>query len=52
VAILLGVTAGAVLGGIVGAFIAVPVVAVGARIGGYIREHADNAEPTAAGESR
>jgi putative heme transporter len=52
VAILLGVTAGAVLGGIVGAFIAVPVVAVGARIGGYIREHADNTEPSAAGESR
>ena len=50
-AILLGVTAGAVLGGIIGAFIAVPIVAVGARIGGYIREQAGSTEPTPAKET-
>ena len=50
IAILLGVAAGAVLGGIIGAFIAVPLVAVGARIGGYLRERADTA-PIPARES-
>lgn len=49
-AILLGVTAGAVLGGVIGAFMAVPIVAVGARIGGYIRERADGS-PVPAGTS-
>lgn len=38
VAILLAVTAGAVLWGVIGALIAVPLTAVGARIGGYLRE--------------
>jgi putative heme transporter len=52
VAILLGVTAGAVLGGVIGAFVAVPIVAVAARIGGYIREQSDRTgEPTPAAES-
>jgi predicted PurR-regulated permease PerM len=51
VAILLGVTAGAVLGGVIGAFIAVPIVAVGARIGGYIREREESRDPVPAGES-
>jgi putative heme transporter len=52
VAILLGVTAGAVLGGVIGALVAVPIVAVGARIGGYIREQGEApGEPTPAGES-
>lgn len=52
VAILLGVTAGAVLGGVIGAFVAVPIVAVAARVGGYIREQGDGpGEPTPAGES-
>ncbi|HWC33127.1 MAG TPA: AI-2E family transporter, partial [Actinomycetota bacterium] len=37
-AILLAVTAGAVLGGVAGAIVAVPVTAVGARVGGYLRE--------------
>jgi putative heme transporter len=53
VAILLGVTAGAVLGGVIGALVAVPIVAVGARIGGYIREQGEApGEPTPAGESQ
>lgn len=47
VAILLGVTAGAVLAGILGAFVAVPIVAVASQIGGYIRERAEAGEPTA-----
>ena len=52
VAILLGVTAGAVLGGVIGAFVAVPIVAVAARVGGYIREQGEApGEPTPAGES-
>ena len=51
VAILLGVAAGAVLGGIIGAFIAVPLVAVGARIGGYIREQAGSTDPMPAREA-
>lgn len=49
-AILLGVTAGAVLGGVIGALVAVPIVAVGARIGGYLREEADTG-PTPARET-
>ena len=48
-AILLGVTAGAVLGGIIGAFVAVPIVAVSAQIGGYIRAAADGSEQAPAG---
>src|SRR5690606_29359918 len=49
IAILLGVTTGAIVAGIIGAFVAVPVVAVCARIGGYLREQADGAEvPTGA----
>jgi putative heme transporter len=43
VAILLGVTAGGVLAGIVGAMVAAPVVAVGAAILGYLRERGDEA---------
>lgn len=44
--ILLAVTAGAILGGIVGAVIATPILAVATRIGGYLREQ----ERTDAGE--
>lgn len=38
VAILLGLTAGATLAGIIGAFLAVPVLAVGVAIGKYLHE--------------
>lgn len=51
IAIILGVTAGAVLGGVIGAFVAVPIVAVGARVGGYIRGETEATEPTAATEA-
>jgi putative heme transporter len=51
VAILLGVTAGAVLGGVIGAFVAVPIVAVAARVGGYIREQTAATEPMPAKET-
>lgn len=51
IAILLGVTAGAVLGGVIGAFVAVPLVAVGARVGGYIREQSGATDPTPAKET-
>ena len=44
VAVLLGVTTGAVLAGIVGAMVAAPTVAVGAAILGYLRERGDDAE--------
>lgn len=50
VAILLGVTAGAVLAGIVGAFIAVPIVAVVSQIVGYVRERANAEQPVPAGD--
>jgi len=40
-AILLGVTAGGVLAGIIGAMIAAPLVAVGGAVLGYARERAD-----------
>lgn len=52
VAILLGVTAGAVLGGVIGAFIAVPIVAVVTRVAGYIRERPNATESTVAKEAR
>jgi putative heme transporter len=42
-AVLLGVTAGAVLAGIIGAMVAAPVVAVGGAVLGYLRELADGA---------
>jgi putative heme transporter len=51
IAILLGVTAGAVLGGVIGAFVAVPIVAVAARVGGYIREQSGATEATRAKEA-
>jgi predicted PurR-regulated permease PerM len=38
VAILLALTAGAILAGVVGAFLAVPVAAVGASVGNYIKK--------------
>ena len=38
VVILLAVTTGAILGGVAGAIVAVPVTAVAARVGGYLRE--------------
>ena len=45
-AILLAVTAGAILGGVAGAIVAVPLTAVAARVGGYVRERA--AQPSLA----
>ena len=48
-AILLAVTAGAILGGIAGAIVAVPLTAVAARVGGYMRERA--AQPSLALET-
>jgi len=44
IAILLGVTAGAVLAGIIGAMIAAPLVAVGAAILRYLREQSSDVE--------
>ena len=44
VAILLGVTTGGVLAGIIGAMLAAPIVAVAAAILGYLRERSDAAE--------
>jgi putative heme transporter len=41
VSILLGVTAGVVLAGIIGAMVAAPIVAVGSAILGYLREQSD-----------
>jgi predicted PurR-regulated permease PerM len=41
VVILLGVTAGAVLAGIIGALLAAPILAVGTAILGYLRERSD-----------
>jgi predicted PurR-regulated permease PerM len=38
VVVLLSLTAGAVLGGVAGAFLAVPVTAVATAVGGYVRE--------------
>lgn len=45
VAILLALTAGAILAGIVGAFLAVPVAALAASVGNYIK-NVDSAEPS------
>ena len=42
-AVLLGVTAGGVLAGIMGAMIAAPLVAVGGAVLGYVRERSDEA---------
>lgn len=42
-AILLGVTAGGVLAGIIGAMVAAPIVAVGGAVLRYVRERADEA---------
>lgn len=52
VAILLSLTAGAVLGGIVGAFLAVPIAVIAATVGTYVRSTRDpSPEPaTAAGK--
>lgn len=49
IAILLGVTAGAVLAGIIGAMVAAPLVAVAAAVLSYLREH--ESEPTEAQSS-
>ena len=49
VAVLLGVTAGGVLAGIIGAMLAAPIVAVAAAILGYLRERSDAAESSADG---
>jgi predicted PurR-regulated permease PerM len=45
VAILLGVTAGAVLAGVIGAMVAAPLVAVSAAVLRYLREAAGGAQP-------
>lgn len=48
VAILLAVTAGAVVWGVIGAFLAVPLVAIVARTASYLRSRpSDQAEPPA-----
>ena len=51
-AILLAVTAGAVLAGIIGAMVAAPAVAVAAAVLGYLREHSEEppAEPASSRE--
>jgi predicted PurR-regulated permease PerM len=48
VAILSAVTVGGVLAGIAGAFVAVPLAAVAARVGGYLRERGTEAGAPAA----
>ncbi|MEX1142475.1 MAG: AI-2E family transporter [Thermoleophilaceae bacterium] len=50
VVILLAVTAGAVLYGVIGAFLAVPLVAVASSAIGYARERSGSEEPAAAGQ--
>lgn len=45
VVILLSLTAGAIVGGVVGAFLAVPVAAVAATVGNYVRQVNRGAEP-------
>ncbi len=45
VAILLAVTCGALIAGIIGALVAVPLTAVGTRIGEYLRERSPETEP-------
>jgi predicted PurR-regulated permease PerM len=47
VAILLALTAGGILGGVAGAFLAVPVAAVGAAILEFSREHQRRMTPVA-----
>jgi putative heme transporter len=46
VVILLALTAGALLGGVAGAFLAVPTTAVGSAIGNYLRKARPSAEAT------
>jgi predicted PurR-regulated permease PerM len=46
VVIILALAAGAILGGIIGAFLAVPIAAVVTAVGTYLRgEPADSGEP-------
>jgi predicted PurR-regulated permease PerM len=49
VVILLSLTAGALLGGVAGAFLAVPTAAVGAAVGGYLRESREPVDTEVAG---
>ncbi len=48
VVILLALTAGAIIAGVVGAFLAVPVTAVAASIGNYIKTVSAEERPAAA----